>query len=451
MALNSGISRSVNPAHWMSGDLWDSFGDILSHSRHFALRMPSRTPDTPGAVMLAMRAPTVWGPMRSILRPASTLGVPSQFTETVGALRATDCGSFMPAIGAFGEKGEDSGEKSSRHGVGAQAGHADPGRRCRPRGGGAAQKVVEAAGAKIEWERRRQVRASSRRASPPASRGYDRVDQKNPRRAERAAGDARGVRREERERHAAQALRDLWQHPSRARVARACARPTRGAGIDLVIVRENVEDLYAGHRAHADPRRGAVPEDHLPKGMREDRAPCLRGGHLRRAAKRVHCATKANIMKLTEGMMKRTFEAVAKEYPQIEAQHIIVDNCAHQLVKKPEQFDVIVTTNMNGDILSDLTSALIGGPGLRAVRQHRRRGGDLRGGPRLGAQVRGEERHQPHRRHPVRGAHAAPHRRDAGRGRGGEGRPLPPWRTECSPATWWGTPGRPPPPPSPMR
>jgi isocitrate dehydrogenase len=55
---------------------------------------------------------------------------------------------------------------------------------------------------------------------------------------------------------------------------------------------------------------------------------------------------------------------VAKEYPQIEAQHIIVDNCAHQLVKKPEQFDVIVTTNMNGDILSDLTSALIGGLGF---------------------------------------------------------------------------------------
>jgi isocitrate dehydrogenase len=69
-------------------------------------------------------------------------------------------------------------------------------------------------------------------------------------------------------------------------------------------------------------------------------------------------------MKLTEGLLKRTFEEVAKDYPDIEAQHIIVDNCAHQLVKKPEQFDVIVTTNMNGDILSDLSSALIGGLGF---------------------------------------------------------------------------------------
>jgi isocitrate dehydrogenase len=80
--------------------------------------------------------------------------------------------------------------------------------------------------------------------------------------------------------------------------------------------------------------------------------------------KRVHCATKSNIMKLTEGLLKRTFEAIAPEYPEIEAQHIIIDNCAHQLVKKPEQFDVIVTTNMNGDIISDLSSALIGGLGF---------------------------------------------------------------------------------------
>jgi isocitrate dehydrogenase len=78
----------------------------------------------------------------------------------------------------------------------------------------------------------------------------------------------------------------------------------------------------------------------------------------------VACATKSNIMKMTDGMLKRTFERIAPEYPDIQSWHVIVDNCAHQLVKKPEQFDVIVTTNMNGDILSDLTSALIGGLGF---------------------------------------------------------------------------------------
>lgn len=78
----------------------------------------------------------------------------------------------------------------------------------------------------------------------------------------------------------------------------------------------------------------------------------------------VACATKSNIMKLTEGELKRSFERIAPEYPEIDSWHVIIDNCAHQLVKKPAQFDVIVTTNMNGDILSDLTSALVGGLGF---------------------------------------------------------------------------------------
>ena len=80
--------------------------------------------------------------------------------------------------------------------------------------------------------------------------------------------------------------------------------------------------------------------------------------------KHVHCATKANIMKFTEGLIKNVFEDIAPDYPDIEANHIIIDNCAHQLVRFPEKFDVIVTTNMNGDILSDLTSGLVGGLGF---------------------------------------------------------------------------------------
>src|SRR5436190_23670092 len=62
--------------------------------------------------------------------------------------------------------------------------------------------------------------------------------------------------------------------------------------------------------------------------------------------------------------MKPAFEKVAPDYPEIEPWHVIVDNAAHQLVKRPEQFEVLVMTNMNGDILSDLSSALIGGLGF---------------------------------------------------------------------------------------
>jgi isocitrate dehydrogenase len=141
------------------------------------------------------------------------------------------------------------------------------------------------------------------------------------------------------------------------------ATPYSGRGIDFVIVRENVEDLYAGIEHMQTPGVAQCLKLISRKGCEKIVRLAFEFARSENR-KTVHCATKANIMKATEGLMKRTFEEIAKEYPGIDAHHIIVDNCAHQLVKKPEQFDVIVTTNMNGDILSDLGSALIGGLGF---------------------------------------------------------------------------------------
>ena len=139
--------------------------------------------------------------------------------------------------------------------------------------------------------------------------------------------------------------------------------PYSGRGIDMVIVRENVEDLYAGIEYMQTPGTAQCLKLVSRKGC--EKIVRLAFEFARSEGRKViHCATKANIMKLTEGLMKRTFEEVASEYPDLEAHHIIVDNCAHQMVKNPEQFDVIVTTNMNGDILSDLGSALVGGLGF---------------------------------------------------------------------------------------
>ena len=139
--------------------------------------------------------------------------------------------------------------------------------------------------------------------------------------------------------------------------------PYSGRGIDLVVVRENVEDLYAGIEHMQTPGVAQCLKLISRKGC--EKVVRLAFEFARsEGRKSVACATKSNIMKMTEGMLKRTFEEVAKEYPDLQAWHVIVDNCAHQLVKKPEQFDVIVTTNMNGDILSDLTSALVGGLGF---------------------------------------------------------------------------------------
>ena len=136
-----------------------------------------------------------------------------------------------------------------------------------------------------------------------------------------------------------------------------------GLGIDLVIVRENVEDLYAGIEYMQTPEVAQCLK--LISRTGSEKITRLAFEFARASGReRVTCATKANIMKLTEGLFKRVFEEVSGDYPEITTAHQVIDNCAQQLVMAPEQFDVIVTTNMNGDIISDLAAGLVGGVGL---------------------------------------------------------------------------------------
>ena len=136
-----------------------------------------------------------------------------------------------------------------------------------------------------------------------------------------------------------------------------------GRGIDFVVVRENVEDLYAGIEHMQTP--GVAQALKLVT-----EAGCTRIARLAAALaeaegrRKVTVATKANILKLTEGLLKRVGERVLGEHPALVHEHMIVDNCAHQMVIRPEQFDVVVMTNMNGDILSDLAAGLVGGLGV---------------------------------------------------------------------------------------
>jgi isocitrate dehydrogenase len=227
----------------------------------------------------------------------------------------------------------------------------------------AARRVVEATGARIEWEER-QAGAGVFRQGIATGVPQDTVDSIRKTRVvlkgplETPVGFG--------EKSANVTLRKLFETYGNIRPVRelpGVRTPYSGRGVDLVVVRENVEDLYAGIEHMQTPGVAQCLKLISRKGCEKIVRLAFEVA-VAEGRKRVHCATKANIMKLTEGTMKRTFEAVAREYPQIEAQHIIVDNCAHQLVKKPEQFEVIVTTNMNGDILSDLTSALVGGLGF---------------------------------------------------------------------------------------
>jgi isocitrate dehydrogenase len=139
--------------------------------------------------------------------------------------------------------------------------------------------------------------------------------------------------------------------------------PYSGRHLDIVVVRENVEDLYAGIEHMETPAVAQCLKVITRPGCEKITRFAFEYA-VSEGRRKIHCATKANIMKLTEGMVQHTFEDISKDYPQIEAKHILVDNCAHQLAMRPEQFDIILTTNMNGDILSDLTSGLTGGLGF---------------------------------------------------------------------------------------
>ena len=160
-------------------------------------------------------------------------------------------------------------------------------------------------------------------------------------------------------------LRKLFETYANVRPVRempGVRTPYSGRGIDLVVVRENVEDLYAGIEYMQTP--GVAQALKLISAKGSERIARFAFEYARSEGRtKVACATKANILKFSEGEMKRAFEKVAPDYPEIESWHVIVDNAAHQLVKRPEQFEVLVMTNMNGDILSDESSALIGGLG----------------------------------------------------------------------------------------
>jgi isocitrate dehydrogenase len=227
----------------------------------------------------------------------------------------------------------------------------------------AARRIVEATGAPIEWEEAEAGAEVFRRGLPsgvPAetidSISRNRVALKGP--LETPVGFG--------EKSANVTLRKLFETYANVRPVRelpGVTTPYSGRAIDLVVVRENVEDLYAGIEYMQTP--GVAQALKLISVKGSEKIARFAFEYARSEGRTsVHCATKANIMKFAEGTMKRAFEAAAPDYPDIEASHIIIDNCAHQLVKRPEQFEVIVTTNMNGDILSDESSALVGGLGF---------------------------------------------------------------------------------------
>jgi isocitrate dehydrogenase (NAD+) len=136
--------------------------------------------------------------------------------------------------------------------------------------------------------------------------------------------------------------------------------------VDLVIFRENTQGLYYGKEHWIDKEKTEHAES-IAVVTREASEKIIRAAFnyaIKSNRKKVTLVHKANILKLTTGLFLEVGRKIAKEYPDIEFEDLIVDNMAMQMVLNPGQFDIIVTTNLFGDILSDLASGLVGGLGV---------------------------------------------------------------------------------------
>ncbi len=138
---------------------------------------------------------------------------------------------------------------------------------------------------------------------------------------------------------------------------------TKFDNVDIVVVRENTEDLYAGIERQVDSDT-AESIKVITRKASERIAKFAFEYAVKNNRKEVCVVTKANIMKLSDGLFLETYRNVAKNYPQIKNREILVDNLCMQLVQNPSQFDVLVLPNLYGDIVSDLCAGLIGGLGV---------------------------------------------------------------------------------------
>ncbi len=137
----------------------------------------------------------------------------------------------------------------------------------------------------------------------------------------------------------------------------------RYTNVDMVIVRENTEDVYSGLEQDIAP--GVAQTLKIITRAASEKIATFAFNYARQYGRKlVQAVHKANIMKKSDGLFLQCCRTVAANYPDIQYKEIIVDNCAMQMVMRPQQFDVLVMTNLYGDIISDLGAGLVGGLGL---------------------------------------------------------------------------------------
>ena len=136
-----------------------------------------------------------------------------------------------------------------------------------------------------------------------------------------------------------------------------------GDNIDLVIVRENTEDLYTGQEFELEGSAVAM-RIITEKASKRIARHAFETAVQRNKKQRVTCVHKSNVMRKTDGLFSKSCESVAQEFPDIKFDQMYVDACSMNLIRQPQEFDIIVTTNLFGDILSDESSQVVGGLGI---------------------------------------------------------------------------------------
>jgi homoisocitrate dehydrogenase len=153
---------------------------------------------------------------------------------------------------------------------------------------------------------------------------------------------------------------------SNLRPCRSIPHSSSRTGIDMIIVRENTEGLYSGIERLEDDGNRAITERVITRKGSERIIRKAFDIARQTGRKSVHVVHKANVLRQTCGLFRTVAFEVAKEYPDITLHEMLVDTCAMELIRAPEQFEVIVTTNLFGDILSDEACMFVGGLGVAA-------------------------------------------------------------------------------------
>jgi isocitrate dehydrogenase (NAD+) len=239
-----------------------------------------------------------------------------------------------------------------------------PGEGIGPEVSRAVQRILEAAGVQIDWEEidARAADASSSKLNGGSVLNQTAVDSvrrngvalKGPM-ATAVAGGAPSVN---------VALRKTLDLYANLRPVRNLpGLKARFENVDVVIVRENTEDLYSGLEHEVVP--GVVESLKIITEKASTRIARFAFEYAKREGrKKIHAIHKANIMKLSDGLFLKSVRAVAEKYPEIEYKELIVDNACMQIVLNPQQFDVMLLPNLYGDVMSDLAAGLVGGLGV---------------------------------------------------------------------------------------